>query len=428
MSIFNFLKKKQSEPTIAEEAGLPDNWVPVEAPVIRPGIDTNGPHQYPSGTLPQILGLQPDLVDTKYGGGIPSVRLMPIANNAASGASAISNVLQHPQVKQNFSQTTANTSGIAANTTGIAANTAAILTLQQTNFQGVWSSSVTYQTNASVDYLGTLYYSLIANNLNNNPASSPTDWKSLGSDAGFIGAWSSLTAYKTSQQVTATDGNYYIALSGNTNVNPVGNPATWQLVGPVNLGSLVDGSSRYAATGSTLTYRPLTNPLSSSDAGASATISIASFTLRTPKGDISVNSGSITSLSYSTLFYVFYDDAALAGGSVTFNTSATKSTAMSGSARFFIGSIVTPAATAPNTVGNNDGGVGAQAGSTSVFLGGSSTTVLTTNLTLVGAPTNFYDGSLTTFFGIKASTTVSGASTASYKFKECLRHLHRGQV
>jgi hypothetical protein len=310
----------------------------------------------------------------------------------------------------------------ATNTTGIAANTAAIVTLQQTNFQGVWSSSATYQLNASVDYLGTLYYSLIANNLNNIPVSSPTDWKSLGSDAGFAGVWSSLTTYKTSQQVTAADGNYYIALSGSTNVSPIGHPATWQLVGPTNLGALVDGTSRFAATGSTLTYRPTTNPLTATDAGSNATVNIASFIMRTSsKGDISVNSGSITALSYSTLYYIYYDDATLAGGTVTFNATVSKTVGIQGGGRFFVGSIVTPAATAPNTTGNGDGGVGAQSGQTAVFLFGASAVTTSSAGATASNLQNMIDGSLTSFGSIVANNasaanttvTVSAASPTS---------------
>lgn len=131
----------------------------------------------------------------------------------------------------------------STNTANIATNTAAITTLQQTQFQGVWSSSVSYSKNASVDFGGTLFYSLINSNLNNNPASTVgVDWASLGSDTGFAGVWNNATAYSETQQVTASDGNYYIALVSNTNVNPLGHPATWQLVGPTNLDSLANGS------------------------------------------------------------------------------------------------------------------------------------------------------------------------------------------
>jgi hypothetical protein len=43
--------------------------------------------------------------------------------------------------------------------------------------------------------------------------------------------WNSATAYVPGNEVTYTDGNYYLCLVGNTNVIPPSNPADWQLVG-----------------------------------------------------------------------------------------------------------------------------------------------------------------------------------------------------
>jgi hypothetical protein len=76
------------------------------------------------------------------------------------------------------------------------------------------------------------------------------------------------------------------------------------------------------------------------------------------------------------LYYIYYDDASLGGGGVTFNATTTKETALNGSGRFFVGSVLTPAATAANTTGNNDGGTGSQIGTTTVTqtTQGSSTT------------------------------------------------------
>jgi hypothetical protein len=175
------------------------------------------------------------------------------------------------------------------------------------------------------------------------------------------------------------------------------------------LGSEVqDGPSNFSATASTLTYRPTSNPLTATDAGSNATINIASFTMRTSsKGDISVSSGSITALSYSTLYYIYYDDGTLAGGSVTFHATTTKTTALQGTGRFYVGSIVTPAATAPNTVGNNDGGVGASFGQAFVLFGGLATPT-TSGGGSVTNPNNSIDGNPTTFAEI-----TNGASAPS---------------
>ena len=54
---------------------------------------------------------------------------------------------------------------------------------------------------------------------------------------------------------------------------------------------VIDGSQRLAASASTLSYRPTSNPLTSVDAGGgTSTINIASFTMLTSnKGSMSVN-------------------------------------------------------------------------------------------------------------------------------------------
>lgn len=179
--------------------------------------------------------------------------------------------------------------------------------------------------------------------------------------------------------------------------------------------NVADGSTRFGQTAGGLTYRPTSNPLTATDAGANATVSIAAFTMRcTGHTDISVSSGSITALSYSTLYYIYYDDATLAGGAATFNATTTKETAINGSGRFFVGSIVTPAATGAATVGNNDGGVGAQGGGTSVFLFGAVTVVNTvpTGITVTNA-NNCFDGNTSTFAKINKNT-LSGVEDASF--------------
>jgi hypothetical protein len=112
-----------------------------------------------------------------------------------------------------------------------------------------------------------------------------------------------------------------------------------------------------------VSYRPLSNPLTATDAGASDTISIAAFTMRIGGGtDLSISSGSITSLSYSTLYYIYYDDSTFIGGGVAFNATTIKEIALNAIGRFFVGSIKTPPAAGTATVGNNDGGSGAQFG------------------------------------------------------------------
>jgi hypothetical protein len=171
------------------------------------------------------------------------------------------------------------------------------------------------------------------------------------------------------------------------------------------LGSEVqDGPANFSATASTLTYRPTTNPLTATDAGSNATVNIAAFTMRTSsKGDISVNSGSITGLSYGLLYFVYNDDPTLAGGGVSYSASLTKADALNGVGRFYVGSIVTPLATAPNTTGNNDGGAGAQLGQLLIFLGTSATFSGTGTVT---SPFNAIDGN---FVNAATVATVTSA-------------------
>ena len=168
-------------------------------------------------------------------------------------------------------------------------------------------------------------------------------------------------------------------------------------------GGVADGTKVFGATASVLSYRPLTNPLTGHDAGSNVTINIASFTMRSSsKGDISVNSGSITTLSYKTTYFIYYDDPTLAGGAVTFHATTTKETSLNNAGRFFVGSILTPAATAPDTIGANDGGDGAQSGQTSIIF-------FTQSSEIGGATTNLQnavDGDITTFTLLGPPSTI----------------------
>jgi hypothetical protein len=101
------------------------------------------------------------------------------------------------------------------------------------------------------------------------------------------------------------------------------------------------------------------------------------------------------------------------GSSLTYNATTRKVTAINGTGRFFVGSILTPAATAANTVGNGDGGVGAQAGQSNVF----SLDLATPTTSGVDAstvnPTNLIDSQTTTFGSCKVTTTAGSHANAS---------------
>lgn len=99
------------------------------------------------------------------------------------------------------------------------------------------------------------------------------------------------------------------------------------------------------ATGMTLT---------ATDAGANATITISGHTRYYGDGsNVSVTGSSVTGLSYSTKYYVYYDQASRAGGAVTYAATSTNATAFPTAGnpdRHYVGAVTTPAAAAgPNT-------------------------------------------------------------------------------
>ncbi len=95
-----------------------------------------------------------------------------------------------------------------------------------------------------------------------------------------------------------------------------------------------------------------------------AEIDIASFTMRSAIGptDIPINSGTITGLLTNTVYHVYYDDPTYTGGAVAYFANTTQAIALDATGRFYVGSIKTPQAGGLPTVGNNDGGTGAQSG------------------------------------------------------------------
>ncbi len=92
--------------------------------------------------------------------------------------------------------------------------------------------------------------------------------------------------------------------------------------------------------------------LGATDAGANATINISAHTRNYSDGSsVAVNIGSVTGLAYSTLYYLYYDDAARTGGAVTYSATTSPTTAAQTGNRHTVGSVTTPAAAAPDTDG-----------------------------------------------------------------------------
>jgi hypothetical protein len=84
--------------------------------------------------------------------------------------------------------------------------------------------------------------------------------------------------------------------------------------------------------------------ITATDAGSNATITISGHTRNYADGtSVSVTGGSITALAYSTDYWIYYDQASRAGGTVTYVASA--SVVGNGTApdRHFVGAVRTPA-------------------------------------------------------------------------------------
>lgn len=92
--------------------------------------------------------------------------------------------------------------------------------------------------------------------------------------------------------------------------------------------------------------------ITATDVGSDVTVSISAHN-RTypPSTTVSVNAGSVTTLAYSTLYYIYYDDPTRVGGAVTYHATTSASTAAQTGNRHLVGSVATPAAAAPPSTG-----------------------------------------------------------------------------
>ncbi len=102
-----------------------------------------------------------------------------------------------------------------------------------------------------------------------------------------------------------------------------------------------------------------TLPLTSADVGSDVTVTIAAHNVIYDGGTVAYNSGTVTGLSFSTLYYIYTDDPTKAGGAVTYAATATATDITTNSGRYYIGQITTPA----DGGGDTSGGGGAGAGS-----------------------------------------------------------------
>lgn len=93
-----------------------------------------------------------------------------------------------------------------------------------------------------------------------------------------------------------------------------------------------------------------------SDTGAAARIAINSHTRYYADGtSVSVTGNNVSSLSYDTMYWVYYDDASRAGGAVSYAVTTDPNNAQPTSLnpdRHYVGSCRTPIATDPPTDGD----------------------------------------------------------------------------
>lgn len=103
------------------------------------------------------------------------------------------------------------------------------------------------------------------------------------------------------------------------------------------------------------------SPLTATDAGDTATVNIAAHAVHYDGNVLNYNSGSVTGLNFSTLYYIWADDADKDGGTVTYGSSASATDIMNNVGRYYVGQVTTPADGAGDTSGSFGGGAGAGA-------------------------------------------------------------------
>jgi hypothetical protein len=274
-------------------------------------------------------------------------------------------------------------------------------------YEGTYNGATAYVVGNSASFQGQ-FYICISNSTGNTPSTTSSFWTLLGTQNILIGNYSGAVTYVKTQEVVGTDGNIYQCIVA-TSTGSAPPSANWSLIGPATLNAVADGTSKFGQTASGLSYVPTSNPLSSTDSGGGhASVSIAAFNMQTSsKGLIAYSSGSISGLNNSTNYFIFTSDPTLSGSS-SYSASTSKPTSLNGTGNMFCGSIVTAAASGPQTVGAGDGGSGNQLGQTTTILASNASATGSGSVTNVG---NADDGDLTTFAVVLALNTASAAKT-----------------
>jgi len=123
-------------------------------------------------------------------------------------------------------------------------------------------------------------------------------------------------------------------------------------------GTLADQDSIPTAAVFNVGSTQSTSVLTAADVGSDTTITIAAHNIVYDSTTLAYNSGTITGLSFSTLYHVYVDDADKAGGAVTYLATTTLTDITASKDRYFVGSITTPADGAGPSSGGQGGGAG----------------------------------------------------------------------
>jgi len=99
-------------------------------------------------------------------------------------------------------------------------------------------------------------------------------------------------------------------------------------------------------------------PLTAADVGSDATVTVAAHNIVYDNGTVAYNSGTVTGLAFSTLYYIYADDPTKAGGAVTYIATITATDTTGNTGRYYVGQITTPADTGGPTAGGGGGGGG----------------------------------------------------------------------
>jgi len=108
-------------------------------------------------------------------------------------------------------------------------------------FADPWDAITIYNINGVVDLNSDFYVSIINNNQNNNPATTPAAWTQFD----LLKRWNTNETYGVGDPVTATDSLVYISLiSPNTGNDPITSPAEWNTVtGKINVVTFTVGGT-----------------------------------------------------------------------------------------------------------------------------------------------------------------------------------------